>query len=118
VGGEEVSRKKLKKGVLITTLDQLAKCEWIIIRDKPYHRGWFSSWQLSMAMGYLTHGMAYEGIRLTNGEYYQKLTHEQIFDRYATSVCGLCQLKNAPSATCEGFYCHSAIDRWKEELVA
>jgi hypothetical protein len=113
-----MSRKKLMKGALLTSLDQLVNCEWVIIRGKPYHRGWVSSWQLRMANRYVVNGMAYEGIRLTNGEYYQNLTPRQIFDRFGTKVCESCHLKIAPPSSCEGFYCDKALEFWKEELVS
>jgi hypothetical protein len=113
-------KRKIRKGALITSLDQLAKCEWTIIRGKPQHRGWVQSWQLRMAAGYINSGTAYEGVRLTNGEYYDKLTDKQINEKLGTELCLHCSWLDMPYTTvapCEGRYCAEAIERWKDEVV-
>ena len=56
--------KKIEKGDLITSLDELVKCEWIIVREKPYHRGWFMSWQFNMTNNYLKQNQIYAGIKI------------------------------------------------------
>jgi len=72
------TRRKIRKGKLITSLDQLAKCEWVIVNGKPLQRGWWLSWQVRLALHYVKNKAVYEGIRLTNGEYYGHLTDEQL----------------------------------------
>jgi len=71
-------RYKIRKGELITSLNHLAKCDWVIVREKRLSRGWWRSWQVGMAQAYIEQSVLYEGIRLTNGEYYNHLTDEQI----------------------------------------
>lgn len=41
-----MSKKKYRKGSHILYLDQLVQQEVIYFLDKPYHIGWFGSWQL------------------------------------------------------------------------
>ena len=111
-------RKKLRQGAMITSLDQLARCDWIIVHGKPYNRGWVQSWQLRMAKGYVDSGRAYEGIRLTNGQYYPTLTDEQIKSRFCDelrrhSPCANCELHN----DCREPHCWKAIEAWKEAEV-
>ena len=99
---------------MITTLDQLARCEWVIIHGKPYNRGWIQSWQLRMAKMYVDNGQAYEGIRLTNGQYYPNITNEQIFERFYDDLkqyrpCDDCMISNK----CNEPNCWKAIMAWK-----
>jgi len=56
--------KTIIPGPVITSLDQLYKCEFIIVHGKRYHFGWFWSWPLRTAAGYVASGVAYEGIRV------------------------------------------------------
>ena len=114
----KMSKKKLRQGVMITSLDQLSRCEWIIIHHKPYHRGWVASWCIRMAKGYVDSGRAYEGIRLTNGQYYPNLTNEQIKSRFDCdlqkySPCDKCELRDE----CKEPHCWKAIAAWKEADV-
>ena len=54
-------KRKIEKGKLINSLDELIKHEWIVVREKPYHRGWFMSY---MRNNYLQQNQIYEGVRI------------------------------------------------------
>jgi len=57
--------KTIVPGKVITSLDQLWQCEFVLVHDKPIHKGWFSSWQMRLAALYVNSGRVYEGIRIT-----------------------------------------------------
>jgi hypothetical protein len=48
--------KKYSKGEPIKSLDELASQEFVYWRDKITHKGWFMSWQISMAQNAIQHG--------------------------------------------------------------
>ena len=52
-------KRKYRKGAKITSLDELAKQEFIYLGDKITHRGWFCSWQFSLAQRYIERGWIY-----------------------------------------------------------
>jgi len=79
-------KRKIRQGELITSLDQLAKCDWVIVRGKPLNRGWWRGWQLSMAIAYIEQQVLYEGIRLTNGEYYDAIDDEKLLERFGDEI--------------------------------
>jgi hypothetical protein len=113
-----MSKRKLQQGEMITSLDRLALCEWVFVRGKPYHRRWVLSWQLSMAKLYVDSGIAFEGIRITNGQYYPKITDAQIRARFCDelrriSPCEKCEMHGA----CQEPYCNKAILAWKQSGV-
>lgn len=51
-----VYKRKYRKGAKITSLDELAKQEFIYYRDKITHAGWFMSWQFILADNYIKRG--------------------------------------------------------------
>jgi hypothetical protein len=113
-----MSKRKLRQGAMITSLDQLARCDWVFVRGKPYNRGWVLSWQLNMAKRYVDHCIAFEGVRLTNGQYYLKITDSQIKERFSDelrriSPCEKCGIHGE----CQEPYCYKAILAWKEAEV-
>ena len=42
-------KRKYMKGDAITSIDEMAKQEFVYVHDKIYHAGWFMSFQLSWA---------------------------------------------------------------------
>ena len=56
-------KRKYKKGEKITSLDELAKQDFIYFFDKITHCGWFMSWQLRLACIYLERGFLYYAIK-------------------------------------------------------
>ena len=51
--------KKYKPGKVITSLDELAKQDFVIVRHKVYHTGWFSSWPLRSCRYIIQAGLVY-----------------------------------------------------------
>lgn len=54
-----MSKRKYRKGDKITSLDELAKQEFVYFFDKITHHGWFKSWQFSLAERYIERGCLY-----------------------------------------------------------
>lgn len=52
-------KRKYRKGGQITSLDELAKQEFIYFFDKITHCGWFGSWQFRLANSYISRGVLY-----------------------------------------------------------
>lgn len=52
-------KRKYRKGAKITSLDELAKQEFIYFHDKITHAGWFMSWQFRLADRYIQRGILY-----------------------------------------------------------
>jgi hypothetical protein len=68
-----------------------------------------------MAKRYVDSGWAFEGIRITNGQYYPKITDTQIRERFGDelrriSPCEKCGMHDV----CDAPYCYKAIEAWKE----
>lgn len=57
-------KRKYRKGGKITSLDDLAKQEFIYFFDKITHHGWFMSWQFSLAKRYIERGWLYYAERI------------------------------------------------------
>ena len=52
-------KRKYKKGKPIKSLAELYQQEFIYFQHKITHRGWFGSWQLSLAQSYINRGFLY-----------------------------------------------------------
>lgn len=59
--------RKYRKGAKITSLDELAKQEFIYINDKITHNGWFMSWQFALAARYIQRGALYYAEKVGRG---------------------------------------------------
>ena len=51
--------KKYKQGDLIRSLDELMAQEFIMMRGKVYHFGWFNSWPVRSCKWYLDRGLLF-----------------------------------------------------------
>lgn len=58
-----MSKRKYRKGGKITSLDELAKQEFVYFFDKITHCGWFCSWQFRLVQRYIERGMLYYAVR-------------------------------------------------------
>lgn len=56
-------KRKYSKGKQITSLDELAKQDFIFVFDKITHGGWFMSWQFRLAKSYIDRGCLYYAIK-------------------------------------------------------
>jgi hypothetical protein len=63
-GGQKMSKRKYRKGEKITSLDELAKQEFIYFFDKITHCGWFMSWQFILAEMYIRRGWLYYAVKI------------------------------------------------------
>ena len=54
---------KYRPGGLITSVDQLAREEFIYFNNKLMHRGWFMSWQLRFAQRMVEENRLYRADR-------------------------------------------------------
>lgn len=61
-------KRKYRKGEKITSLDELAKQEFIYVFDKITHTGWFTSWQFRLAIRYIQRGCLYYANKCTESE--------------------------------------------------
>ena len=52
-------KRKYHKGQQITSLDELARQEFVYFHDKITHCGWFMSWQFRLAQRLLERGFLY-----------------------------------------------------------
>lgn len=57
-------KRKYRKGNKITSLDELAKQEFVYFFDKITHCGWFMSWQFRLATMYIERGWLYYAERI------------------------------------------------------
>lgn len=58
-----MTKRKYHKGEPITSLDELAKQDFIYFCDKITHHGWFKSWQFSLAERYIQRGMLFYAVK-------------------------------------------------------
>ena len=61
-------KRKYRKGEKITSLDELAKQEFVYFHDKIYHYGWFASWQFRKLDLYVQGGCLYYAERIEEDE--------------------------------------------------
>ena len=83
-------KRKIRQGERITSLNQLTKCEWVMVKGEPYSRGWWCGWWcgwlINTALMHINMEVIYEGIRLTNGEYYDSLTDDELAEKFEDEI--------------------------------
>ena len=118
-------KSKFKPGDPITTLDELAKQEFIYCHHKVYHKGWFWSWSLREIQAALQRG-ARKAVRLTNEEFYADKAHDYLRKRFADDICECCPTRSEgfsshddgeTSKYCNTGYCDEAFDNWLNRKV-
>lgn len=67
-----MSKQKYRKGDKITSLDELAKQEFVYFCHKITHRGWFKSWQFRLAEAYIGRGMVFYAVKIEGGNNEQR----------------------------------------------
>lgn len=63
-----MNKRKYHKGGKITSLDELAKQEFVYLFDKITHHGWFNSWQVRLATMYIERGVLYYAVKIGGSE--------------------------------------------------
>lgn len=125
-----MSKRKFKKGAQVVSIAEIPEHDWFIVllgrNGKTMHREVLRSWSIRTCEQFIDHGMIFIAQRLTNGEFYEGMSDEQIRGMLEDRMCDYCplpdELKGAhcygdAPVMCEGTHCAEAIAAWKEEFV-
>lgn len=75
------SRAKYRKGDPITSLDELNAQECVYCFDKIQQRGWFRSWQISLADHYIKRGALFKAVRKEKTDVPRREKDQSVGDR-------------------------------------
>ena len=125
-----MKKRKFKKGPQVVSVAEIPEHDWFIVKagtwDRTMHREMLRSWTIRTCEQFIDHGMIFIAQRLTNGEFYEGMSDEQIRGMLEDRMCDYCplpdELKGAhcygdTPVMCEGTHCAEAIAAWKEEFV-
>ena len=125
-----MSKRKFKKGAQVVSIAEIPEHDWFIVllgrNGKTMHREVLRSWSIRTCEQFIDHGFVFVAQRLTNGEFYEDMSDEEIREMLGENMCNYCplpdELKGAhcyggQPVMCEGSHCDEAIERWKEEYV-
>ena len=125
-----MKKRKVKKGPQVVSVAEIPEHDWFIVKagtwDRTMHREVLRSWTIRTCEQFIDHGMIFIAQRLTNGEFYEGMSDEQIRGMLEDRMCDYCplpdELKGAhcygdAPVMCEGTHCAEAIAAWKEEFV-
>ena len=125
-----MKKRKFKKGPQVVSVAEMPEHDWFIVKagtwDRTMHREVLRSWTIRTCEQFIDHGMIFIAQRLTNGEFYEGMSDEQIRGMLEDRMCDYCplpdELKGAhcygdAPVMCEGTHCAEAIAAWKEEFV-
>ena len=125
-----MKKRKFKKGPQVVSVAEIPGHDWFIVKagtwDRTMHREMLRSWTIRTCEQFIDHGMIFIAQRLTNGEFYEGMSDEQIRGMLEDRMCDYCplpdELKGAhcygdAPVMCEGTHCAEAIAAWKEEFV-
>lgn len=59
-----MSKRLYQKGEKITSLDELMKQEFVYMRHKITHKGWFFSWQIRLMKNWIDLGWIYKAEKI------------------------------------------------------
>lgn len=125
-----MKKRKFKKGPQVVSVAEIPEHDWFIVKagtwDRTMHREMLRSWTIRTCEQFIDRGMIFIAQRLTNGEFYEGMSDEQIRGMLEDRMCDYCplpdELKGAhcygdAPVMCEGTHCAEAIAAWKEEFV-
>lgn len=121
-----MKKRKFKKGSQVVSVAEIPEHDWFIVRGKTTHREVLRSWSIRTCEQFIDHGTIFIAQRLTNGEFYEGMSDEEIMEMLEENMCNYCplpdELKGAhcyggQPVMCEGTHCGEAIARWKDEQV-
>ena len=125
-----MSKRKFKKGAQVVSIAEIPEHDWFIVllgrNGKTMHREVLRSWSIRTCEQFIDHGLVFVAQRLTNREFYEGMSDEEIREMLEENMCNYCplpdELKGAhcyggQPVMCEGSHCDEAIERWKEEYV-
>lgn len=94
-----MSKRKFKKGKLVTSIDELFEHRHFIVQyggftspERTVHFGFVQSWQVRMANLFVRGKRVWVAERLTNGEFYSNMTDKEIVDKFDEELCAYCPL--------------------------
>lgn len=115
------SKRKYKQGDRVDSVAELLEHDWFIVRfgsdTKTMHKAVLWEWRLRLCQQAIDGGRIFIAVKLTNGEYYEGMTDEQIADMLETDLCEYCEGRKAIVGQCDGKFCGEAIEAWKEAYV-
>ena len=89
-----MSKRKFKKGKLVTSIDELFEHRHFIVQyggftspERTVHFGFVQSWQVRMANLFVREKRVWVAERLTNGEFYSNMTDKEIVDKFDEELC-------------------------------
>lgn len=125
-----MSKRKFKKGAQVVSIAEIPEHDWFIVllgrNGKTMHREVLRSWSIRTCEQFIDHGFVFVAQRLTNREFYEGMSDEEIREMLEENMCNYCplpdELKGAhcyggQPVMCEGTHCGEAIARWKDEQV-
>ena len=125
-----MKKRKFKKGPQVVSVAEIPEHDWFIVKagtwDRTMHREMLRSWTIRTCEQFIDHGMIFIAQRLTNGEFYEGMSDEQIRGMLEDRMCDNCPLPDklkgahcSPDAPvmCEGTHCPESMTAWKEEFV-
>lgn len=125
-----MSKRKFKKGERVLSIAEIPEHDWFIVllgrNGKTMHREVLRSWSIRTCEQFIDHGFVFVAQRLTNREFYEGMSDEEIREMLEENMCSYCPLPDGLKGAhcyggqpvmCEGSHCDEAIERWKEEYV-
>lgn len=129
-----MSKRKFKKGKQVSSLDELFEHQHFVVQygprspERTVHAGFILSWQVRMAQLFISDKRIWVADRLTNGEFYDGKTDEEMKEIVGEeTLCDLyCPLPDylkgvhcygGEPVMCEGSHCDKDLEAWKEEFA-
>ena len=110
-------KRKFKAGPLVHNLEEVFQHDYFMLMQgskwKTIHRAFVWSWQIRACFNYIQRGYLRVAERLTNEEYYEGMTDDEMLDMLETDVCEFCEGKQTAIGSCEGRWCDQALAEWK-----
>ena len=129
-----MSKRKFKKGKLVTSLDELFKHQNFIVQyggatspERTVHLGFVQNWQVRAAKLFIARKQVWVAEQLTNGEFYSGMTDGDITDKFGEELCTYCPITEEqrgvhiyggqPWCCADSGACEKALEAWKEAPV-
>lgn len=114
-------KRKFKQGEQVVSVAELMEHDWFFVHFgsnvKTMHKAVLWEWRLRMCQKFIDNGWIYIAERLTNGEYYESKTDDELMEMLDVELCDLCEDKARVIGSCSGTWCEETLDKWKEEYV-
>lgn len=115
-------KRKYKQGDRVDSVAELLEHDWFIVHcghrtTKTMHKAVLLEWKLRTCQQAIDSGRIFIAVKLTNGEYYEGMTDDQIVDMLETDLCEYCEGRKGVVGQCDGKFCDEAIKVWKGAYV-